>query len=410
MFCATILWLFSENKMPQLDLKLETQPNHTNRAFTLVELLVVIAIIGILIALLLPAVQAAREAARRMQCTNNLKQLGLAVHNFHDSRNYLPSTCAQKEFCEDMWKPSWGGINGDWDKNFLGRDRVSYAAVLLPYIEQSAVYELVRSAVEMNKDVPDLMQLPWDTNPDGPWTKHIPAFVCPSEGNLVGKGSNTLGQISYRCNAGDLWVIWFAFKTRGAFSRGNTDALTFASIVDGTSNTVLFSEAVAGLSGSTKIKSGMAADAGGGDAGSTPPPLNCLNRRASQGTLSEPVVTNPPEHPHQNIGFRWGDAVAQFTQFHMALPPNSPVCSISTNNEDVVHMTASSYHTGGVNVAKIDGSVSFVSDTIQTEGLDLVPPPANSQYGPGSTFTGKSLYGLWGSMGSRNGGESVSLP
>src|SRR6187431_1839409 len=97
------------------------KPSSPRRAFTLVELLVVIAIIGVLVALLLPAVQAAREAARRMQCTNNLKQLGLAVHNYHDTNNVFP--------------PQMMNINTSNDR------RWGWGAVTLPYIEQGALYQ-----------------------------------------------------------------------------------------------------------------------------------------------------------------------------------------------------------------------------------------------------------------------------
>ena len=96
-------------------------------AFTLVELLVVIAIIGILIALLLPAVQAAREAARRMQCTNHLKQMGLAIHNFHDSRNGLPPAC----------------VGGDEHQGGRGYNSPSLFVLLFPYTEQTALYDIV---------------------------------------------------------------------------------------------------------------------------------------------------------------------------------------------------------------------------------------------------------------------------
>lgn len=100
------------------------------RGFTLVELLVVIAIIGILIALLLPAVQAAREAARRSQCTNNLKQLGLALHNFHDVNNRLPASSHDPIFLD----PTYRDYRGE-------RDKWSYLVLILPYIEQKALYD-----------------------------------------------------------------------------------------------------------------------------------------------------------------------------------------------------------------------------------------------------------------------------
>ena len=120
------------------------------RAFTLVELLVVIAIIGVLVALLLPAVQAAREAARRSQCTNNLKQLGLAVHNFHDTHQRLPNSTHQMLF-RDPNRVSDPAVHprDQWGN---GRDRWSYACVLLPFMEQQAIYdELLRSHIPQQR-------------------------------------------------------------------------------------------------------------------------------------------------------------------------------------------------------------------------------------------------------------------
>src|SRR5512139_1124671 len=101
-----------------------------NRGFTLIELLVVIAIIGLLIALLLPAVQAAREAARRAQCVNNLKQLGLALHNFESTYKRFPSACYDPIFLDPVTK-NWRNERGRW----------SYLVLLLPYVEQKALYD-----------------------------------------------------------------------------------------------------------------------------------------------------------------------------------------------------------------------------------------------------------------------------
>jgi prepilin-type N-terminal cleavage/methylation domain-containing protein len=123
------------------------------RAFTLVELLVVIAIIGILVGLLLPAVQAARDAARRMQCSNNLKQLGLAVHNFESARRQLPTS---------LRPPSNVASSGE-------QSRVAVLTDLLPYLEQTAIFDRYNKAINWNQGV----NIPLSQT-------RIPAFICPS--------------------------------------------------------------------------------------------------------------------------------------------------------------------------------------------------------------------------------------
>lgn len=121
------------------------------KGFTLVELLVVIAIIGILIGLLLPAVQAAREAARRMECTNKLKQMTLAVHNFYDSKGYLPSANFPVKEKGIFYYGGWGTVS---DRTSTGgvywRQYMGYAYPLLPHLEQQAVYEMIAGHLEKN--------------------------------------------------------------------------------------------------------------------------------------------------------------------------------------------------------------------------------------------------------------------
>ena len=128
--------------------------------FTLVELLVVIAIIGVLVALLLPAVQAAREAARRMQCTNNLKQLGLALHNLHDTRQAFPAALDElttSPSLSTVWKASW-------------------VPHVFPYIEQQAMFQLYRFDL-------DWQDAATNDSANGPGKKNIPGFLCPSAPN-----------------------------------------------------------------------------------------------------------------------------------------------------------------------------------------------------------------------------------
>ncbi|MDR1492054.1 MAG: DUF1559 domain-containing protein, partial [Planctomycetaceae bacterium] len=158
------------------------------RAFTLVELLVVIAIIGVLIALLLPAVQAAREAARRMQCTNHLKQWALGCHNHHDTLGALPPL----------------GKEGN-------DDRIGWTVWLLPYVEQSAIYQLAASggtaaAVNGTTNYDPFGGNPWDTN-YLPWQTQISILICPSDPKAK-TPCDGIGRRNYLASVGDFGTNW----------------------------------------------------------------------------------------------------------------------------------------------------------------------------------------------------------
>ena len=199
---------------------------NSRSAFTLVELLVVIAIIGILIGLLLPAVQAAREAARRMQCTNQLKQLGLAAQNFHDVQKVLPSASYQTLFKKYSSNGQWGRFSG--------------LCVMLPYVEQSALY------TELLKQIENV-GCPWNDGGDYATCNQVDAFLCPSDGKgKTAKG--TRGCTNYHLNRGDITLNWDWDEYRGAFSNGNKHEMSFSDIVDGLSNTAFFSEVCIGTS------------------------------------------------------------------------------------------------------------------------------------------------------------------
>jgi type II secretory pathway pseudopilin PulG len=148
-----------------------------------VELLVVIAIIGVLVALLLPAVQQAREAARRMQCTNNLKQLGLAVHNYADTYNAFPSKIAG---------PAAGGCqlsNGNYGSGWMR---------LLPFYEQAALYEIWSSPNNLNGiDFPAFGPCPWEHQNYPPYFTQVSSLMCPSDGNIAGKPDNDLASAGH---------------------------------------------------------------------------------------------------------------------------------------------------------------------------------------------------------------------
>ena len=164
------------------------------RAFTLVELLVVIAIIGILIALLLPAVQAAREAARRSQCVNNLKQLGLALQNFHDVNKQLPTHIRQPLFARANSNPRvWPNTK---------YVRWGYLVALLPYVEEEPRYQLFIDSYlgKIN---------PWYNDSKSPMPfnhARIPKFICPSDAQSNYTAGDVTGPTSYHCNRGDYWL------------------------------------------------------------------------------------------------------------------------------------------------------------------------------------------------------------
>lgn len=364
-----------------------------SNAFTLVELLVVIAIIGILIALLLPAVQAAREAARRMQCSNNLKQLGLAIHNFHDAHNQLPKQAQQ------LWSIGLQGrgLGGNCQTG-------SYITAILPYIEQTALFDKLISDLSVTGSYGGETRFPftWDTDWDTIETE-IKALLCPSDphSNSGGKGADW-GYNNYHCSLGDVPVNWADLSyTRGAFLGGNagseTNGKNIAVMTDGTSNTVIIGEVgivKGGPGGSVKNSfvelydpATMADES----------PEACYNKRGPNGTV--PDAFNASAAYGWVTGRNWSEARIPFNSFQTILAPNNPSCG---NRWDMAMVTASSFHTGGVNVAMGDASVHFISETINAGVI-------TNRCG-GTGYSGTSRFGVWGALGSVNGGESESLP
>ncbi|MDR3110069.1 MAG: DUF1559 domain-containing protein [Planctomycetaceae bacterium] len=350
----------------------------------MVELLVVIAIIGVLIALLLPAVQAAREAARRMQCTNKLKQIALGLHNYHDTLNTFPPLGIRSTSAQSSYRRGW--------RTFI-----------LPFIEQNAIADMIAGGGVATSAAGNpswasqpggVDKVPWDTD-YLPWFAYIDVYRCPSDGNAQGKidpGTGTNNPASYRGCVGDLEWPWAGTpftnftKTRGVF---DDIGRNMSAITDGTSNTLLLSETlVNSREGSGKSSRGnlglkMVPDH---------TPQSCI---ANLDTTDRKMFLPSVNASNNWFGRRWADAAVSQSGFNASLPPNAPSCSWSSDTNSCI-VAPSSYHSGGVNCAKADGSISFFSDTIDTGDISQT---ANVTVQEGSP------YGVWGALGSVNAGD-----
>lgn len=361
-------------------------PRH-RRAFTLIELLVTIAIIAVLIALLLPAVQSAREAARRTQCKNSLKQLGLAAHNYHDTYGVLPALAT-------------GPSSSFPDPNPGTAGQISGLVALAPYFEQKNLYDLVDF-----KNVGP----PWEEDVCPAWRTEIAMLSCPSDIQPprynADADSDALGRNSYKFCLGvrvedNLFSSGPAYHhTDGLFCYRKHYGLAAAS--DGTSNTLLMAEMCQGNPSDRRDVKGNVAVSPGFQFASTP--ITCKNT-ASGGYYHAGVMVN---FDWAYPGTRWADGAAYYSGFTTTLGPNQPSCTPFPFDRFWGIFSASSRHTGGVNVVMADGSVRFVSENIDTGNPtrnirrlgDFQANPADA------ALPGLAKWGVWGALGTRAEGE-----
>ncbi|AMV20702.1 DUF1559 domain-containing protein [Planctomyces sp. SH-PL14] len=349
--------------------------NRLHRGFTLIELLVVIAIIAVLVAILLPAVQQAREAARRSQCQNNLKQFGLALHNYHDNHSRFPP---------------FGGGRGNLSSGGQ-RTRLSGVAFLLPFIDQTAVYQEIDALTGDNP--------PYNNNL--PWTRVIPVLVCPSDAGQTdpNNAGNSRGKKNYVFCAGDSHAGNGCARPTYpivAQSRGLFAAMTCYSIAentDGTSNTIAMSEIVGADAANGR---GMIAQTALSGASASPAACAAL-WNASLKTYPSGAWTGEPAR-----AYRWADGVGSYSAFSTASPPNAGSCysGASTSSYCDGLYSAESRHVGGVGVVMADGAVRFVSENIDTGNQAAILPAVGGQ--------SRSPYGIWGALGTRGGNELVT--
>ena len=341
----------------------------SSRAFTLVELLVVIAIIGILIALLLPAVQAARAAARRMECSNKLKQLGLALHNYHGTHNSLPSF-------------DYGPSARDWGASTLYSTNIA----LLPFIEQTALAE--KLAAEDAAGDPTSLFEEYEI-----WSQTVPALTCPSDPNEKFKGTWTNSGCSNYCVSSGDWP-WIQYMDEPGDGRGPFRLrkwIGFQAISDGLSNTIMMSERRIAVDGSRHILEGTAFSVNLDTSGKDPTQgFNASRCEALRGANNQYIESTSISN---DTGWNWAWGAPFSSSFSTILPPNSPSCSTT------YHFLGgpTSYHVGGAYALLGDGSVTYVSDTIDTN--DVSQSPVKS---------GQSPYGVWGALGSASGSEPNS--
>ncbi|MBI1324478.1 DUF1559 domain-containing protein [bacterium] len=333
------------------------QAFRARKGFTLIELLVVIAIIAVLISLLLPAVQSAREAARRAQCVNNLKQIGLANHNFESTNGHFAPGYGPNPM------PGGGG-------------RANSNALILQFLESASLYGAFNFEANINLTGP--------TSPnDTAQTQIVSAFVCPSDPSQAKllAGVSQLGYCNYFGNVGNTASLElgtaFGFQEPNAVNAGIFNVrldrsgtatsnpvnhlkvqnpTTIGSITDGTSNTALYSETIRSISIANTV-------------GEIPIP-SLLNVYYFTGSMAGGMQVPPAPcltFPGSRLRYRGQQYYRNLpitSYYNHTMTPNTTKWDCIDGSFVASHTAARSYHPGGVNVTFCDGSVRFVKNTV----------------------------------------------
>ncbi|MBB3209213.1 prepilin-type N-terminal cleavage/methylation domain-containing protein/prepilin-type processing-associated H-X9-DG protein [Rhodopirellula rubra] len=401
-------------------------------AFTLVELLVVIAIIGVLVGLLLPAVQAAREAARRMSCSNNFKQIGLGIHNYHAAYNKMP---------QHMSGPAEPNVPEHDPRVDTNQMQNSFLVGILPFLEQQAIWEQISNPLVSMPDGSLRPGGPWQ--PFGPshdvdegsnerrgwfyapWITELPTLRCPSD---PGRGVPAQGRTNYAACMGDSIErlnrgtrAWWSLTVedsdsaqegraacRGAFiARSQTG---FRDILDGLANTVVAGEIATDL-GDRDVRTNP-----GKVTGAYTNPEACQSERDPERPLFWRATTNVNAKDSDSWtlrygrGYRWASGYGLYSGFNTILPPNEAACHDDNGDwrphRDDGTLPPSSRHQGGVHILMADGAVKFVTDSIES-GNRQATPVRLSNVAPDPRPGSQSPYGLWGALGTRASKETI---
>lgn len=334
-------------------------------AFTLIELLVVIAIIAILVALLLPAVQQAREAARRSSCKNNLKQLGVAMHNYHDTHGCLPPGFMQGRM-QDGSLHTWRGWSG--------------LAMILPYIEMGPLYD------QCNFDYGIVGDGPTEQINVDFVMQQIPAYLCPSDLDATGSWySMPYPGNNYALSLGTT-LDWDGTNNRsGMFYRQSH--IRFRDVLDGLSSTIMMAEINKGQGGNTADRNFSVVRAVPYTGSSKSPPT--VADMQTYGQAIETALANASTNNHNHAGRHWALGQHYQSLFNTSATPNwqyhsGQECVNCGWMDSDGAFPSRSRHRGGSQHLFGDGSVHFISENIDG--------------------------GMYQALGSRNGNETVQFP
>ena len=334
--------------------------------FTLLELLVAIGIVGLLVALLLPAIQQARGASRRSWCANNLRQMGLAFHNYESAFTTFPSACGMPNYA-----------NAPLRSPIVNMKQYSAHSRILPYLEANSLFN------SLNFEVGDVDQYLFPTSAavlgaasnQTAMATRVGAFLCPEDGS--GEGPGWSGGNNYRVNLGTERSNTF----RNSADNGplmSYRCTSTADITDGLGSTAMLSEKLRGRLDDPR--SNPRTDMFDANVGSPFTPLeavvNCRIQLGGMGRF------------HTSAGLSWAVGTLSHTCYNHMSGPNStiPDCIVPSTNPPVGLFGARSDHPGGVNVLMADGSVRFVSTFIQNQVWNALGTRAAGEVIPGDAF------------------------